>query len=148
MAIGFNVSCGECGSKSCRCNGRTLSTGYEVLNAKIDATAATVRERATRPFEMIGTSGDPCRGLPDAANFRILDAYAAGGLSLIRVEYPGCLNYEGQKVLLLRKNIEEIQQLSLLDPHFLQKDENGLLARFVPTDEGWLLGFKLLNSML
>ena len=85
---------------------------------------------------------------PDPFRFTILKSHSEGGLTLAKVYYHGCTNYEGSKILLFRKDVGKLAALDTLDPHFLETDENGLLARFVPTEEGWKLGMALLQSLL
>lgn len=87
-------------------------------------------------------------GEPDPFKFEIKRLYSEKGFTLATILYPGCTNYEGQKTLLLKMESKALLALKGLDPHFLDDGKNGLLARFVPTEEGWELGLKLLKSML
>ena len=52
------------------------------------------------------------------------------------VRYPDCYNYEGKKILVTRK---AVNSRASLDPHFSGDSSIncGLVARFVPTQEGW-----------
>lgn len=62
---------------------------------------------------------------------------------LVWVHYPDCTNYEGDKILLLERPIYNIRVAGgRLDPHFFKG--SGLIARLVPTNEGWILGKKLM----
>jgi hypothetical protein len=103
----------------------------------------TVTEAAYKPAPKKTFAPDP-----DPFKFTITKSYSEGGLTLVRITYHGCTNYEGQKILLLRKDIGSLVALDRLDPHFLDTDENGLLARFIPTNEGWELGLMALKSLL
>lgn len=93
-------------------------------------------------------AANPVAPDPDPFEFTILKSFSEGGFTLAQVNYHGCINYEGQKILLFRKDIGSLVILDHLDPHFLETDENGLLARFIPTDEGWKLGLGALKSLL
>lgn len=54
---------------------------------------------------------------------------------VFEIQYSNCTNYEGRKILVLKVTMLELLQMKWIDPHFI---ENGpLLARFVPTEEGW-----------
>jgi hypothetical protein len=85
---------------------------------------------------------------PNPFEFTIKKSHCEGGLTLALIEYHGCTNYEGNKILLFRQDVVALASLTMLDPHFLETDENGLLARFVPTDEGWKMGMALLQAIL
>lgn len=158
MAIGFSVSCGTCGSKRCRCNGGRLSgevctTTDKYRNSEmrygktvefIDSVKSMVTERSkTGPFFAF-TAGQAPSLEADPFRFEIIEQETSGDYTLVKVVYPGCTNYEGVKILLLRNSDKEVNALDGLDPHFLECESNGLIARFVPSAEGWSLGLKLL----
>lgn len=84
----------------------------------------------------------------DPFKFTILRTAHNGGLTLAEINYHGCTNYEGRKVLLLKRTLKELVASESLDPHFLDNHENGLLARYVPTEEGWEMGLQALFSNL
>ena len=84
---------------------------------------------------------------PNPHKFIILDYIEKSGGILVKIQYPNCTNYEGIKILLFKdKNIKQIRALDTLDPHFL-KNDSSLIARFVPTDEGWILGWFVLSEL-
>lgn len=85
---------------------------------------------------------------PDPFNFTIMDSVSRGNYTLLKVKYHGCTNYEGAKILLVRKSIGEIRALDGFDPHFFDDKRNGLIARFEPTKEGWDMGLKVLLQVL
>jgi len=78
---------------------------------------------------------------PDLENFTVVNRLPVGRYTVVKVHYPGCVNYGGQKILLFR---DLPDQLTALDPHFC---ENKLclspVARFVPTAEGLRLALLL-----
>lgn len=77
---------------------------------------------------------------PDPANYRVLHKELIGKFLILHVQYPGCTNYEGTKILVY-ENVkwEQLQKQKSLDPHFSQSTlYHSPIARFVPTDKGWL----------
>jgi hypothetical protein len=104
----------------------------------METVTAVVTKPASRP---IAPDPDPFR-------FSIDAIHSEGAYTLLRMTYHGCTNYEGRKILLLRKTASEVMALKSLDPHFLDDGKNGLIARFVPTNEGWEMGKKFLQSIL
>jgi hypothetical protein len=84
---------------------------------------------------------------PNTHKFIILDYIEKSGGILVKIQYPNCTNYEGIKILLFKdKTIKQIQAMDSIDPHFLINDTS-LLARFVPTDSGWILGWFVLSEL-
>lgn len=80
------------------------------------------------------------KGDPDPFYFKIIRHKEHLGRTLVEVEYPGCTNYEGRKILLLDIPWEKVSTMTSLDPHFLDGRELHLLGRFEPSMEGWNLG--------
>lgn len=70
---------------------------------------------------------------PDPYNFKVLEMEVINGNAIILANYPGCLTYEGNKLMLLRG---EHPIGDTLDPHFLD-DDYAVVARFLPTELGW-----------
>ena len=134
----------NCMSRGCTRRGET-----ETVSVFIAREAERVKESAKgKPFTRIVAPKNNYAPDPDPFRFTVTKSHFEGGLTLARIVYHGCTNYEGVKILLLRKDIGSLVALDRLDPHFLETDENGLLARFIPTHEGWELGMKLMRSML
>ena len=50
------------------------------------------------------------------------------------IQYPDCYNFEGRKVLL---TTFDPRNRRTLDPHF--ELDSGILARFEPTADGWIM---------
>lgn len=77
-------------------------------------------------------------------NFKILEHVAVNGHVMVGVKYPGCTNFEGDKILVFRNtSLETVLQRQYLDPHFSKTDISPF-ARFQPTSEGWDAGLKLM----
>ncbi len=71
---------------------------------------------------------------PNPNKFVIMDKYRAPHCWVVRVCYPGCTNFDGEKVLVIGSNSPP-ENLRVLDPHFLE--DNDVIARFRPDDKGW-----------
>ena len=82
---------------------------------------------------------------PNPYKFEILDIFEENNFTVVKVNYIGCTNFEGIKILLFEGNIkDEVLKLNALDPHFMENGKFTLLARFRPDEKGW----KLLNILL
>ncbi len=85
---------------------------------------------------------------PDPMKFTIVRAKEKKGHTLAEVIYPDCVNFKGSKILLIAASVSSIMDLKELDPHFLEEGSKvAILARFRPTDEGWKMGEKILDSL-
>jgi hypothetical protein len=73
---------------------------------------------------------------PDPANYRWVKHREIGPYTIVMLQYPGCRNYEGRKIIVYKERAAVLKRQDELDPHFL---ETGLspIARFRPTDDGW-----------
>lgn len=87
---------------------------------------------------------------PDPRSFKIIRTEELGNFTLVELQYIGCTNYEGRKIMLLA-GIGSIGLLALdyIDPHFGEEGSQPfqLLARFVPTNCGWVLGQTLMKRL-
>lgn len=70
---------------------------------------------------------------PNPYNFKIKWASVVNGHTIMKVNYPNCTSYKGDKLLLLR-GIHTTQKTKL-DPHFFE-GSHPVIARFEPTQEG------------
>lgn len=88
-----------------------------------------------------GESNDIQPGNPNPSNFTIsLLEYDPGtDRTLVFVNYPGCTNFEGEKILLIKGKVGDFVSL---DPHFLP--DNKILARFRPDRGGIKLAYACL----
>ena len=84
---------------------------------------------------------------PNPSNFRIKNIYENNGHCVVYINYPNCINYEGNKILVFKDTKKEkIRKLNEIDPHFSDSENKvKLIARFEPTDEGWQLAKEFLN---
>lgn len=86
---------------------------------------------------------------PDPHNYKLIRVEEKDGFLLVQLNYPDCTNYEGNKILLF-KDVTLIQLVNqkYIDPHFFQaKDIASPIARFVPTEEGWIMALSLIKSL-
>lgn len=104
---------------------------------------ATYRARIAGRTDQLDPDGNP-----NPFRFTILDYMTHQGNTLVKINYPDCTNYEGNKLLLIARNINEIRAWNKLDPHFIEGRTNGMVARFEPTDFGWVLGMSALRTLL
>lgn len=90
-------------------------------------------------------------GNPDPKDFKIKRIVSAGKYSALEVNYPNCTNYEGNKILVVYGTEDLMRRLNKLDPHFSEADRMWqLIARFQPTEKGWMMACWLtveLNKM-
>jgi hypothetical protein len=74
---------------------------------------------------------------PDPTNFKILRRFDKGFISLIEVKFPDCINYEGNKIIIIETTQLELAiKANKLDPHFSDVGQS-VIARFEPTKRGW-----------
>jgi hypothetical protein len=81
-------------------------------------------------------------GNPDPKNFKIVRMETVGNFVLILINYPDCLNYEGNKIIAVRASerakLEDQLRGAGIDPHFCDNQKYvSPVARFMPTNEGW-----------
>lgn len=82
-------------------------------------------------------------------DFKIKEWYEHGIYLAVKVNYPSAKHYEGNKVLVYEGvSIDELTKLTTLDPHFSPSKEKLLLiARFEPTDQGWVNAMKFCSML-
>jgi hypothetical protein len=83
-------------------------------------------------------------------HFSIINHKEMNGNLAVRIRYKNCKNYDGEKILVIRgMTMEAFISYTKYnyDPHFLWNN-NELIARFRPTEEGWLLAIKMLNFII
>lgn len=75
---------------------------------------------------------------PNPKNYRILKKSQIGNYLAIKIKYLDCTNYEGNKILVFKSNIDKLKAQKYIDPHFCD-DEKFIspIARFTPDNEGW-----------
>jgi len=78
-------------------------------------------------------------GNPDPSKFKIIDTLTVGTMMVVEVQYSGCTNYEGRKILVYDGMTKiELHEQKYIDPHFSDnKKYKSPVARFEPTQKGW-----------
>lgn len=68
---------------------------------------------------------------------------------VVEVQYHGCTNYEGRKILVFNNRWGHVRQWKLMDPHFSSKaPDKSPIARFVPTAMGWQMAILFCKSLV
>lgn len=86
---------------------------------------------------------------PNPKNCQITFTYTLGRYLVIKVHYPDCTNYEGNKVLVYKDvTLTQLKQQGSIDPHFSDNPKfHSPIARFVPNDEGLGLAIKMIVEL-
>lgn len=87
-------------------------------------------------------------GDPDPSRFEILRVAEAGAFTVAEIRWPDARNFEGRKIAVYRTTPAELRSATALDPHF-QEHRGPLvpIARFEPTDEGWVMATLLASHL-
>ena len=81
---------------------------------------------------------------PDPRNFKIIRASTIGNHMVVLVNYPDCINFKGNKILLFKNTKDkDIFGSGILDPHFCESGHIKPFARFEPTEVGWVSAIEL-----
>lgn len=88
-------------------------------------------------------------GNPNPKRFKIKRTKTKGKNCLILINFPDCLNCEGNKILLIKGMTgKEVKKLAEIDPHFDDSTkEPFIIARFHPSKTGWELGINILEKI-
>ena len=85
--------------------------------------------------------------IPNPKNYKIKQTYSQNGFVLAKINYPGCRNYHGDKVILFEGITEsDLLKQSYIDPHFIEKNNPKVVARFIPEESGWEMGCYLMEK--
>lgn len=79
------------------------------------------------------------KGNPNPKRFSFINFKEVGRYLVIKINYPDCENYEGNKILVYKDvSFADLRRKNYIDPHFCQhKKCKSPIARFEPTPEGW-----------
>ena len=93
-------------------------------------------------YSVINTNAgqEPVAPNPNPGKFKIRKFDPANGNVVVLINYEGCTNYEGNKILVYENlTIEELRSQGLIDPHFSENEKyRSPFARFEPTTKGWI----------
>lgn len=75
---------------------------------------------------------------PDPRDYRLIDHLTVNGFLIVRLHYAGCINFEGEKILVFDQGVtmDDLERQGWIDPHF-DRDGHHPIARFIPTGQGW-----------
>lgn len=89
-------------------------------------------------------------GNPDPNNWKIVKAKEVGKYLILMMQYPDCTNYEGKKIMVFENiTLVDLVNQKQIDPHFFpaNKKVKSPIARFEPTDRGWVMAEAFANYM-
>lgn len=85
---------------------------------------------------------------PDPKKFKYLSLAQVKDNVVAKVQYEGCTNYEGIKIILYRNTkVVDLANAKVLDPHFTKTGLLRPFARFEPTPEGMQAAHALAESL-
>ena len=87
---------------------------------------------------------------PDPSNYVIDFSLHMGRYMIVKINYPDCKNYEGNKILVFRDvTMEDLRKQKIIDPHFCDNDDLcSPIARFVPSDEGKEMAITFIDALI
>jgi len=91
------------------------------------------------PKVIVKTVNQTFLPVPNPENYVLKMIQQVGNHLVLMVNYPECLNYEGDKVLVYKNcTMQELRNQGSIDPHFsCNLHFKSPFARFEPTDEGY-----------
>ena len=100
-------------------------------------------------YDQISKNENPISINPNPTNWKIIKHLQIGDVLIVKIQYPDCINYEGNKILVYENtNIKSLKKQTKIDPHFSEnKKYKSPLARFEPTDHGWNMAEKFAKSL-
>ena len=85
---------------------------------------------------------------PNPNNFKITNVERVDNFTILKVNYPNCKNYKGDKIIIL-DNLSELDLVNLktLDPHFSDTKFPSPIARFKPDKRGWEMAISFCQNV-
>lgn len=101
-----------------------------------------------RPAESYAAPAPDPRN-PDPGNYKVILVEEHGNYLIVKLNYPNCTNFEGNKILVFSGvKLIDLMNQRLIDPHFFQdKKFASPVARFIPTPEGLNMARKFVVAM-
>lgn len=87
---------------------------------------------------------------PNPKNFKILDSLHCENFLIVKVNYPDCTNYEGNKIMVYENvTLPQLKRQGTIDPHFSNNNTMyNPIARFEPTTRGWAMAMIFVQNFL
>lgn len=95
-------------------------------------------------IKLFGGRNKPEYTVQSWANSKLMKCQKINNYHVSMINYPAATNFEGNKILLT--NFDPREKTGILDPHFREK--TGIIARFEPTEFGWILACQTAVSLL
>ena len=86
-------------------------------------------------------------GNPKPKNFHIKEAFVIGDFVSVVVNYPDCINFEGNKIMVYEATLAEVTAQAELDPHFCSGDHLSPIARFRPDKDGRFRAIQFMDML-
>lgn len=86
---------------------------------------------------------------PNPFNFKFKEFMEIGKYLVVKINYPDCVNYEGNKILVFKNlTMNQLLKFNTVDPHFSHNEEfDSPIARFIPSDDGWQMAINFAKMM-
>jgi hypothetical protein len=84
---------------------------------------------------------------PNPKNFKFKKIEEMELYTIVWINYPDCINYEGDKIMVFENtSIEDLANAKTIDPHFCDGDHISPIARFEPTKRGWEMAVSFIKG--
>lgn len=87
---------------------------------------------------------------PDPKNYKIIKHLKRENFLAVLINYPDCINYEGNKILIFENcTLNDLKEQNLIDPHFSNnKKFHSPIMRLEPTDKGWSRALNVIDFLV
>lgn len=117
-----------------------------IMGMKRPSTSSYPNERIVEKIIRIDKNPNP-----DPKNWKIMQFKHFGyngDFLVVKIHYPDCTNYEGNKILLYENTtITQLKGQKYIDPHFSMSAYKSPIARFIPTERGWNMAVSLATAL-
>lgn len=84
---------------------------------------------------------------PNPRNFTIKRCKRVGDFTVVKIRYPDCVTYGGDKIAVYEESINTIKRAKILDPHFMSDGRISPVARFRGNQQGWQFAVAFAKEM-
>lgn len=123
------------GPSSCTCHKSTRE-----YMEQAPATTSSPSNKSTQRSTVTGN--------PNKFNWELISFTKVGKAAVVKIHYPDCTNYEGNKIMVYDDAAEAMKliQTGGVDPHFCE-DHYSPVARFKPDEAGMNIALKFAESL-